>query len=298
MSPASATSRSALGLVCFLVGVAGTAEHALAQGDDAAAFAQQRFSAGVLSFDGGDFEEALEHFTASYELFASPNSQLYIARSLRELNRLGDALRAFDRTVAEATDRAQTDPRYAETRDAAQAEGRQLRGRVGILAFEVDEIEGLEVTIDGEVVPAEALGLPMVVGPGSHGVRATATGHLPFEREVSVSAGETVRVPVELTREPVEGSGADGNGATGASSGSEEQQAVSDEDSSDHSGWTTAGWISAGVGAAALISFGTFAILADNRFADLEEKCGGVPGTFVDVLEGHNQETDPEQRQL
>src|SRR6185503_10233169 len=64
--------------------------------------AQKTFRVGDELYDGKRFSEALTAYRASYEIVASPNSRLMIARCMRELGRLSDAYTEFEGAVADA----------------------------------------------------------------------------------------------------------------------------------------------------------------------------------------------------
>src|SRR5258708_31077752 len=64
--------------------------------------AQAQFQRGKKLYDAGNYEEALSEFRASLDIVASPNTRLYSARCLRELNRIVEAYAEFGRTAVEA----------------------------------------------------------------------------------------------------------------------------------------------------------------------------------------------------
>src|SRR5262245_1640542 len=99
--------------------------------------AQKTFEAGDLLYDDKRYAEALGAFRASYDVVASPNTRLMIARSLRELNRLGEAIAEFEGAVAVAEAAAKSNERYTETANAARQELEALRAKVGMLSVRV-----------------------------------------------------------------------------------------------------------------------------------------------------------------
>jgi hypothetical protein len=96
---------------------------------------------------------------------------------------------------------------------------RALQRRLGTLAGRLmvtltAEAQGAEVTLDGEVVPAERLSREIIVAPGNHTVAVLRDGTAVSEAEVAVRAGEVsrirlgmagaVQVPAEEPDEPDE----------------------------------------------------------------------------------------------
>jgi tetratricopeptide (TPR) repeat protein len=81
--------------------------------------AQEHYTAGRESYRLGLYGRALEQFERSLALAPSPNTRLYIARTLRELGRWSEAADQYTATIREAGGRG---GRYLATRDAANVE--------------------------------------------------------------------------------------------------------------------------------------------------------------------------------
>ena len=115
----------------FCVGVPGVARAddapAPAQGASAQTAAQDHYTAGRESYRLGLYGRALEEFERSLALAPSPNTRLYIARSLRELGRWAEANEQYAATVKEAEQRG---GRYTATRDAATVELADVKVRL------------------------------------------------------------------------------------------------------------------------------------------------------------------------
>src|SRR5690349_20067772 len=75
--------------------------------------ATQHFEKGSDFFEGKKYALALQEFKTSYSTVPSPNSHLYVARCLAQLGETRDAYIEFDKVIAEAEARAQTEPKYA-----------------------------------------------------------------------------------------------------------------------------------------------------------------------------------------
>jgi hypothetical protein len=163
----------------------------LASAQDAVGFAQQRFLRGQQLFNARDYAAALDEFRASLELYASPNSRLYVARALRETGRLGEAYVQFDQAEREASERAASDPRYGPTRDAAHDELRDLAPRIGRVRVDVpDATSATELRVEGRAVPHAAIGLLVPITPGAVHVEVVEADRVMAERTVIVAAGQ------------------------------------------------------------------------------------------------------------
>src|SRR5262245_23022880 len=103
-----------------------------AQAQDAV-YAQQRYDKGVTLFGQGQYDAALAEFRGSYQILASPNTHLMIARSLGELGQLVEAFGEYEAVAREAADRAAADPRYALTEETARNELAALRRRLAFV---------------------------------------------------------------------------------------------------------------------------------------------------------------------
>lgn len=260
-----------------------------AQGVSSEAVALTRFNRGRELFLARDYAAALMEFRAANELVPSPNTRLYIARSLREMGRLAEAYTEFQRAAAEAADRARTEPRYAATRDAARAEGSALEARVGRLVLYVpDAPEGTSVTVNGVVVPGAAWGVPMPIDPGRVEITATAPGRLPFRSEVEVHAGQTAEASVNLAPAPSAGRNEVPQGsATNSDAERPPSGEIAEEPPSPRtvlvrrevggSVRTVGIVLTAGFALAGGAGFAIFGSLAANRYADLQAYCGAAP---------------------
>ena len=74
------------------------------------------------------------------------------------------------------------------------------------------------ITLDGEPLPAEALGIERLVDPGQHVVTATRDGEELTQREVTVDEGQTMKVllSVPSVGEYGDATATQGSGSTGA----------------------------------------------------------------------------------
>ena len=250
-----------------LAALVGVCVPVAASAQDNTAFAQQRFTRGTTLYDARDFPHALEEFRASIELYGSPNTRLYLARCLRELGRLDEAVPEFERAMREAGDRAQLDPRYAQTRDAAQLELLQVEPRVGRLTLTIPGVpDGASIRVNQRTVPVAALGIAIPVMPGPVTITIEAAGFEAEQRHTEVAAGREATVGVVLRRR------AQAEGFTEVSTLRRPDVAL--RPTTPGSGpRRSLGWIGVGVGVVGFAGFVGFYALASGRYDDLGARC-------------------------
>ncbi|MDI3287461.1 hypothetical protein [Polyangium sp. 15x6] len=244
--------------------------------------AQDLYVSAQRLFDRGNFAEALVGFRHAHNASGSPNARIMIGNCLVALGRTAEAYEEMAATLREAGKRAETEPKYAPTRDAAAKHLALLESKVGKLVVEVADPAGVEVTVNGSRVPPEKLGVPFAVDPGTVVVAATrADGHA-VRREQTVEAGASERVSlmfpetgpkkVEATA-PVRVEGAKPPGSDELRTGGAVR---------------TAGFVVAGIGVAGMAVFGVTGLMARSRFATLEEECHAARCTdlkYADVVD-------------
>jgi tetratricopeptide (TPR) repeat protein len=266
-----------------------------AQAQSAEAVAQLRYEEGLAHYDEGSYEAALSSFRASLETVASPNSRLFVARCLRRLGRLAEAAGEYHLAAQEAADRAAIDPRYAETRRAAEEEERALAASVGWITIEVSLASGdepaangpppdLQVSVDGRAVPQAAVGLALPVDPGRVAVRVAARGYDPISREVVVEPGERQAVAIELRPEatdvPVEHFSV--------------QRARRHAQDPRRRAMLVATFTLLGTSLASAAAFVALAVVTDQQFEDLANQCGDLPcppGFGLEIDRGRTLQT-------
>jgi hypothetical protein len=247
-------------------------------GDDAKdrAAAQQTFDAAQRLYDERKYEEALGLFRKAYAFSKSPNANIMIGNCLIALGRSAEAYDAMGATMREAARRAETEPKYAATRDSAAQQLAVLEPRIGKVVVVLTEAGmSADVKLNGSPLPQERLGLPIAVEPGNVVVEATQpAGGRSVRYEVAVGAGESKTVAVvfkEPDKRPV-------------------GPVAPPEDASASKGGVvrTAGFAVAGVGVAGMVVFGVAGMMVRGKLSTLDEECGGVRCTdpkYADVID-------------
>jgi hypothetical protein len=173
---------------------------ALAQGaiePSGAAEAKRLYAQGAALYVAGQYGEALDVLQNSYKLVPSPNSELVIARCLRELGRLVEAQERFVSAELEARRRAaEGAPKYAQTANSAATEGAAVRSVLGTIRIQIAGLEpDTKVAVDGvttDVPPEGELIVWHTTGEATISMRS-ASG-LEQKQVVTVRAGAEVTV--------------------------------------------------------------------------------------------------------
>jgi hypothetical protein len=249
--------------------------------------AQEKFMEGKRAFDSNDFETALTAFKASYDVVASPNAHLMVARTLEGLGRKVEAYREAKATLEEAERAAGINPKYQQTVSAAQDRLAALRAKVAIITVNVvgaPDDAGLSVA--GSPIERSQWGTPVAAPPGPiKVVLASSQGNA--VREVRIEAGGqdalTLRAD-EPAAAPVP--------AMGETPMDEPEP---DEDGDDSgANLRLAAYVSGGVGALGLVTFAIFGAMHASKHGDLEDSCpGGVcpPDRQGDIDDGQTFQT-------
>ncbi len=169
-------------------------------------FAQQRFVRGLAFYEAHEFQSALTELRASVALFDSPNTRLYLARCLRELGRVDEAVPHYEWTITAAADRAEREPRYAATRDAARRELALVEPQVGRLTITITPSEppaGAHLRVGPREVPIATLGAALVVLPGTVEVALEAPGFETARGSARIAPGQQASLALTLAPQPV-----------------------------------------------------------------------------------------------
>ncbi|MCB9592507.1 MAG: PEGA domain-containing protein [Sandaracinaceae bacterium] len=92
-----------------------------------------------------------------------------------------------------------TAPGHAPARNELPSDATTLAVTLDVLPGELElgsDVEGAELSVDGE--PVGTTQATLTLAAGMHAVRVVAEAHEPFERQVQVQPGETIRVFAQL----------------------------------------------------------------------------------------------------
>jgi hypothetical protein len=179
---------------------------ALAEEDSSAA---ETAAARALAIEGlklaqaGNCNEAVDKLERSEKLRHSPIVLGRLGECLVNLGKLVEGTEHLRRMLREPLP---PDPSAAlqQSYERAQAALDAAKPRIAGLTISVKAPPEakVSVTIDGEPVPAAAVGVEIPADPGEHAIEATAPGFLKATARTRVGAGERGSVSLELQRDP------------------------------------------------------------------------------------------------
>lgn len=152
--------------------------------------ARQHFEKGIALFEEESWDPALAEFLRSREVFATRAATKNAALCLRKLDRFDEALDLFQALLREFPNLP------SEDRALAESAIKSLSALVGGIDVRASE-SGAVIVVDGRergTVPSP----PVRVNAGTHLVRLSREGFLPFETQVKVAGAQTVVVQAKL----------------------------------------------------------------------------------------------------
>jgi len=252
------------GIACSAsIGLSASAARAQQPARDPAA-AEALFKAARALVEKGDYAAGCPKFEASLALNPSASTMLNIARCHEHDGKIASAWEAYSRALTLNRETA-GDKRRRGLEELANKGIAALEPRLPKLVVAVKGAPaGLEVTRDGKPLPAAALGEALPADPGPSEIRASAPGHKPETRTVTLEEGKTATVELALQAQA----------ATPAA-------AAGPSKKDDGGGVPTWAWISGAVGIG--LSGAAVVFLVDDLAAidALRENCREVPaGTY------------------
>ncbi len=150
---------------------------------------------GNAELHAGRPAEALEKLERSFALVPSPNTELLLARALRDLGRRVEAAGAFERAEAEARRRALAgELKYGQTEAAAHAEGGSLRAQLGTLRIHVARPGRVSLLVDGKPVSLAPDGEASLLHEPGRAEVVVRDGDNEQKQIVTVAANATVQM--------------------------------------------------------------------------------------------------------
>jgi hypothetical protein len=165
--------------------------------------ARELMAEGRRLHERGDLKGALGRFRAADAIMNVPTTTFEVAATQAELGNLIEAREILLRLLGARQGPADPEP-FSEARAKALALSQQLAARIGSLVVTtsgVNEADGLDLRVDGEIVPKEMIGLRLRVNPGTHQVLARSQGRELWQ-EVDVPEGQVLEVALRFARLP------------------------------------------------------------------------------------------------
>jgi hypothetical protein len=266
-----ARSRSKVGLSFIFTVCLGVAQGPIAYADDAdLAQGRKLYAQGLTQEAAGDWAGALGSFEEVAKVKMTPQVRFHIARCKEKLGRWNEALGGYRLAEYEAEGSEEISAEIAKARTELEAKIPKLvieRGRGA---------DTIKVELDNVVLGDTQIGAEIAVDPGKHVVVGIVAGGRKFRRQVSVEAGKTERVVLNVPDELANEEPAAEPSVTPGES--PERDAKKKKGGSD-----AAPFILGGVGLASLIGAGIFYKLRNDAEQELDSGCIGK--TCPDTLE-------------
>lgn len=228
------------------------------------AAAEALFQQATVLMDGQDYARACTKFEGSQELDPALGTMLRLADCYDRVGRSASAWALFREAAAAAVAAAQPEREQIALERAQDLETRLATVTLNVAAEA--RVPGLQVRLNGALIPAASWNAALPVDPGPQLIEAFAPHHEPWSTKFEVSPGPSARkVEVPGLSRTLEPSPAAPNASPGV--GAERER------SNLGSTLRTAGYVTAGVGVAGLALAGFFAYRAYDLNQDSLEQC-------------------------
>ena len=157
--------------------------------------ARTRYERGTQLYGEGDYKLAIIEFNRAYELAPNYKVLFNIGQVNLQLGNYAAARRAFEQYLKEGGQEMQ-DKRRAEV----EKELVSLKNRTAHITV-VTDVEGAEITIDGNPVGVTPLQAPLLVDAGQHTVAAKKSGRMASSRAVTLAGTDEIKIEFELPAE-------------------------------------------------------------------------------------------------
>ncbi|WP_438019282.1 hypothetical protein WMF18_09515 [Sorangium sp. So ce315] len=191
----------ALALSLAAAGLLSAPAPAAAQSAADVAVAREIFIEGSEHASQGRWAQARERYERSLAIKRAPITLYSLGVAQQQTGQLVEALESFRAFLLEPSA-----PATKEYERLARQAVQELEGQVAALELRLTpaDVAGVEVKVDGGVVPTAALGRPRPLNPGPHTVTASAPGYREARRSVVAAPGSRVVVVLSLEREPAD----------------------------------------------------------------------------------------------
>jgi hypothetical protein len=211
----------------------------------------------------GKHESAVAAFEQSYNVVASPNSHLMLARSLIQLGKLLEARQHLQTTIEEADAAARVADKYAETASAARKDLADVQAKLARVTIKILGADPSDrVRVGERRVKRSAWGKPILVDPGKTYVTLVdQTGAERQRVDLDVAEGASETVEIDLTPPQTAPSPARPPPPPPAPPPPPPSRAPA--------------YLAGGVGVAGLATFTLLGLLSNSKFSKLENECTG-----------------------
>lgn len=181
----------ALGLVACLF----WNEIALGATDEERAAARGMAEQGAKAFQKKEYEQSVDLFSRAEALVHSPVHLLFLARSHRALGQFVKAREAYIKITREHLE-PNAPKVFFDAQSDASTELEAIEPKLASLTVQLEGAEPsqVELRLDGDLIPAVLVGVPMPVDPGAHEVTAEAVGVDAQSRSLTLKEGQSDQV--------------------------------------------------------------------------------------------------------
>jgi hypothetical protein len=244
---------------------------------------------GFAKFCDGDYARATDSFDRAYEIERSPALGLWVARSMARAGLLMEAEVRY-RDLAEQNLPPDAPQREWQAKHNADIERRMLAQRIASITVLLDGVsaEVARVSVNGQLVPAESVGVPRRVNPGLVRVHGEGLGRT-VEANVVLAEGEARRIRLSFVPEPPTPETPATGGALGAGDGGAESFEAKREAAPGQT-QRILSYVAVGLGGAALLTGGAFGLMALNQKAELDAECpnGSCPPQLAPQVDSYD----------
>jgi hypothetical protein len=215
--------------------------------------ARAQFQRAIELEQAGNYTTALETFRDVGQVRMTPQVRFHIASCEEKLGRLVTALGGYQLAYSDADSVGEDfkgEVERAVTRLEASIPKLMIKRGSGA--------EAAEIQLDGELLGASSVGVPVPLDPGPHAITAKAPDSLPFNQTVTIAENEQKTVEVTLTPIPQE------------ERAPVNMQGPPQPKPRSH----VVPYVIGGVGVASLIGSGVLFAVRQSTLSDLEGKCG------------------------
>ena len=238
------------------------------------------FQRGVELFREGDYRAALVEFKRSYESAPSYRILYNIGQTSFELQDYANALRAFERYLAEGG--ADVPP---SRRTIVEGEIRKLQGRVARVDVEVT-VAGAQITVDDAPIGTTPLNEPVLVSAGVRRIAAVKPPLVAAVRSVELAGGDRTKIVLKLEDPPQAGAERPAEPNSGPAMPVNPATTAPQDTGPDRTPFWVALGVTGALGAGAAVS-GLLALQANDKLKDKLDT--SFPGNREDLDDSRSQ---------
>ena len=222
---------------------------ASAQTDEERAGARAAGLAGLEAYQAGKYDQAVDYFGRAESLMHAPTHLLYLARGNAKLGHLVSAREYYLKLTQERLPSSASKP-FRDAQAAGDKELNELEPRIPYVSVVVQgpNAKDVQVTRDGERIPAALLGVPHPEDPGTHTFKAVGENIESADSTITLKEGAHETVLLTLSQSSAPAPAAHGSTGTGTAGFGSDAPPNTDSGASHGNGLRIAGFVTGGIG--------------------------------------------------